>query len=114
VDTISQGTLEAVGVFGCNRKRWGLRNCSAYALLCQGTSVDIVGSKEIQTFEGDALRSQSSLFIHLTTIGGRKPLLVKILEVPSSLSNQVCGVTTSWEGWDQVTSESFLRSAHAN
>lgn len=45
----------------CHRKRRVPRNCSAYAPWCQGTSVDTVGSKEVQTLEGDIATPQSLL-----------------------------------------------------
>ena len=71
--------------------------------LFQGTPVDTVGSKGVQTSEGDDLCSQHlpkpSLFIDSRTTGGRKLSLAKKLEVPSCpLCSQVVHVSTSQGG----------------
>lgn len=56
-----------------------------------------------------------SLFIDSKTTGARKPLLDKIVEVPSwLLRSEVLDMSTSWEGGDRACSGSFLRNVHAN
>lgn len=103
----------------CNRKRWGLRNCLSIWLLCQGTPVDTVGSKEVQTSDGDTLCSQhlpQALFVHWFRNNRRQgALLDRIPEVPSwPLCSQCLMCPLPGREWDQGSSGPFPGSVHAN